>query len=139
MTRLEELSAATLAEVLAVNVTGTILCAREGVRRMSTRHGGSGGAIVNVSSLAARIGGAGEWLHYAASNGAVESFTIGLSREVAGEGIRVNAVAPGMIETDIHALAGVPERPAQLGGTVPIGRTGTAEEVAEGIIWLLSP
>lgn len=139
LSRLEELSATTLADVLAVNLTGTILCAREAVRRMSTRRGGAGGAIVNLSSLAARIGGGGEWVHYAATKGAVESFTVGLAREVAGEGIRVNAVAPGLIETDIHALAGVPDRPEKLGPTVPIGRCGSADEVAEAICWLLSP
>lgn len=104
--RADSIEAKNLAHVLAVNVFGTILCAREAVRRLSTRHGGKGGAIVNVSSLAARTGGAGEWVHYAASKGAIDSFTIGLAREVAGEGIRVNAVAPGLVETDLHAENG---------------------------------
>jgi NAD(P)-dependent dehydrogenase (short-subunit alcohol dehydrogenase family) len=139
LARLEALSAETLARVLAVNVAGTMLCAREAVRRMSTRRGGSGGAIVNVSSLAARLGGAGEWIHYAASKGAVETFTIGLAREVAAEGVRVNAVAPGLIETELHAAAGAPDRLRRLSSGVPMQRAGTPEEVAEGILWLLSP
>lgn len=137
--RVEEVNAEVLKQVLAVNVVGTILCAREAVRRMSLRHGGAGGAIVNISSLAARIGGAGEWVHYAASKGAVESFTIGLAREVAHEGIRVNAVAPGLIETDLHAASGAPDRLERLGPSVPMQRAGTANEVAEGVLWLLSP
>lgn len=136
--RVEALTADALARVLAVNVAGTILCAREAVRRMSTRHGGTGGAIVNVSSGAARLGGAGEWVHYAASKGAVNSFTIGLAREVAAEGIRVNAVAPGLIETDLHAASGEPGRPERLRPSVPMQRSGTANEVAEGVLWLLS-
>lgn len=138
--RVEELSAETLARVLAVNVTGTVLCAREAVRRLSTRRpGGMGGSIVNLSSLAARLGGAGEWVHYALSKGAVETFTRGLAREVAAEGVRVNAVAPGLIETGLHAAAGAPDRLARLAPGVPMGRPGTAEEVAEAILWLLSP
>jgi len=137
--RLEDLTEGELARLLAVNVAGTILCAREAVRRMSQRRGGPGGVIVNVSSAAARLGGAGEWVHYAATKGAVETFTIGLAREVGGEGIRVNAVRPGLIETDIHAAAGDPDRPARLAPTVPMRRAGTAEEVAEAIVWLLSP
>ena len=137
--RVEALSAKALHDVLALNVAGTILCAREAVRRMSRRNGGSGGAIVNISSLASRLGSPGEYVHYAASKGAVESFTIGLAREVAGEGIRVNAVAPGLIETEIHASAGDPGRLDRLSGSVPIGRAGTAEEVAEAVLWLLSP
>jgi len=137
--RVENVTVETVARVLAVNVTGTILCAREAVRRMSTRHGGRGGAIVTVSSIAAQLGGAGEWVHYAASKGAVETFTLGLAREVAGEGIRVNGVSPGLIETELHAAAGEPERPRRLAATIPMGRPGTAEEVAEGILWLLSP
>jgi NAD(P)-dependent dehydrogenase (short-subunit alcohol dehydrogenase family) len=136
--RVEDVAAATIAHVLAVNVTGTILCAREAVRRMSTKRGGKGGAIVNVSSLAARLGGANEWVHYAASKGAVETFTRGLAREVAAEGIRVNAVAPGLIETELHAAAGDPDRLDRLKGGVPMQRPGTADEVAEGILWLLS-
>ncbi|GHO57364.1 SDR family oxidoreductase [Ktedonobacter robiniae] len=138
LARVEEISTEVLTRVLAVNVVGTILCAREAVRRMSLRHGGTGGAIVNISSLAARRGGAGEWVHYAASKGAIDSFTIGLAREVANEGIRVNAVAPGLIETDIHATSGAPDRPERLAPTVPMQRAGTANEIAEGVLWLLS-
>ncbi|HTP49171.1 MAG TPA: SDR family oxidoreductase [Anaeromyxobacteraceae bacterium] len=136
--RVAELSRETLERVLEVNVTGTILCAREAVRRMSTRRGGAGGAIVNVSSLAARRGGAGEWVHYAASKGAVEAFTLGLAREVAAEGIRVNAVAPGIIDTELHAAAGAPDRATRQAGTIPMQRPGAALEVAEGVLWLLS-
>jgi len=106
---------------------------------MSTRHGGSGGAIVNISSLVARTGGATEWVHYAASKGAINSFTIGLAREVAAEGIRVNAVAPGLIETDLHASNGEPGRPARMAPSIPMQRAGTADEVAAGVLWLLSP
>ena len=106
---------------------------------MSTRHGGQGGAIVNVSSLAARTGSPGEWVHYAASKGAIDSFTIGLAREVATEGIRVNAVAPGLVETGIHAANGEPSRLDRLKPTIPMGRPGRPEEVAEAVIWLLSP
>lgn len=137
--RLDALTGTDLSRVLGINVVGTILCAREAVRRMSRRHGGQGGVIVNLSSAAARLGGAGEWVHYAASKGAVESFTTGLAREVATEGIRVNAVRPGLIETGIHAAAGDPDRPARLAATVPMARAGTAAEVAEAILWLLSP
>ena len=136
--RVDSVSAQTLAQVMAVNVTGAILCAREAVRRMSTRHGGTGGAIVNISSRAAQIGSAGEWVHYAASKGAIDSFTIGLAREVATEGIRVNAVAPGHIETGLHAANGAPDRLDRLAATIPMQRPGTALEVAEGLLWLLS-
>jgi NAD(P)-dependent dehydrogenase (short-subunit alcohol dehydrogenase family) len=136
--RVESISAKTLAQVMAVNVTGAILCAREAVRRMSTRHGGTGGAIVNISSRAAQTGSAGEWVHYAASKGAIDSFTIGLAREVATEGIRVNAVAPGLIETGLHAANGAPDRLNRLAATIPMQRPGTALEVAEGVLWLLS-
>lgn len=136
--RVENIAAAALERVWAVNVTGTILCAREAVRRMSTKRGGSGGAIVNISSLAARTGSAGEWVHYAASKGAVDSFTIGLAREVAAEGIRVNAVAPGLVETGLHAANGEPERLERMKPSIPMGRAGTAEEVAEAVVWLLS-
>ena len=139
LARVEEVSATAIAEVMAVNVTGAILCAREAVRRMSTRRGGTGGAIVNISSRAARIGSAGEWVHYAASKGAIDSFTIGLAREVAAEGIRVNAVAPGLIETDLHAASGAPDRLERLAGTIPMRRPGTPGEVAEAVVWLLSP
>jgi len=137
--RVESISEKTLARVMAVNVTGAFLCAREAVRRMSTRHGGTGGAIVNISSRAARIGSAGEWVHYAASKGAIESFTIGLAREVAMEGIRVNAVAPGLIETGLHAANGAPDRLDRLAATIPVQRPGTPLEVAEAVLWLLSP
>lgn len=137
--RVEEVSSAAIANVFAVNVSGTILCSREAVRRMSTRRGGSGGAIVNISSLAARTGAAGEWVHYAASKGAIDSFTIGLAREVATEGIRVSAVAPGLVETGLHAANGEPGRLQRLMGTIPMGRAGMPHEVAEGVLWLLSP
>jgi NAD(P)-dependent dehydrogenase (short-subunit alcohol dehydrogenase family) len=136
--RVDSVSAKALTEVMAVNVCGTILCAREAVRRMSTRHGGTGGAIVNISSRAAHTGSPGEWVHYAASKGAIDSFTIGLAREVATEGIRVNAVAPGLIETGLHAANGAPDRLQRMMGSIPMGRAGTAAEVAEGVLWLLS-
>jgi NAD(P)-dependent dehydrogenase (short-subunit alcohol dehydrogenase family) len=125
--------------MLDVNVVGTILCCREAVRRMSTARGGSGGVIVNLSSLVARTGGATEWVHYAASKGAVNSFTIGLAREVANEGIRVNAVAPGLIESDLHADNGDAGRPARMAPSIPMQRSGEPEEIAEGVVWLLSP
>jgi NAD(P)-dependent dehydrogenase (short-subunit alcohol dehydrogenase family) len=137
--RVESVTASTLAQVMAVNVTGAFLCAREAVRRMSTRHGGTGGAIVNISSRAAKIGSAGEWVHYAASKGAIDSFTIGLAREVATEGIRVNAVAPGLIETTLHAANNAPDRLNRLTPGIPMQRPGTAPEVAEAVLWLLSP
>jgi NAD(P)-dependent dehydrogenase (short-subunit alcohol dehydrogenase family) len=136
--RVEALDAASLTKVLTTNVAGTILCAREAVKRMSIRHGGRGGAIVNISSLAARTGGAGEWVHYAASKGAIDTFTIGLAREVGAEGIRVNAVAPGLIATDLHAANGAPDRLDRLSPTIPMGRPGSPAEVAEGVLWLLS-
>jgi NAD(P)-dependent dehydrogenase (short-subunit alcohol dehydrogenase family) len=136
--RVEAVDAAAISRVLAVNVTGLILCSREAVRRMSTWRGGHGGSIVNISSLVARTGGTAEWVHYAASKGAVNSFTIGLAREVAEEGIRVNAVAPGLIETDLHADNGAPDRLDRLMPTIPMKRAGTAEEVAAGVAWLLS-
>jgi NAD(P)-dependent dehydrogenase (short-subunit alcohol dehydrogenase family) len=137
--RVESVTARALAQVMAVNVTGAFLCAREAVRRMSTRRGGTGGAIVNISSRAAEIGSAGEWVHYAASKGAIDSFTIGLAREVATEGIRVNAVAPGLIETGLHAANGEPDRLDRLMPSIPMQRPGTALEVAEAVLWLLSP
>jgi NAD(P)-dependent dehydrogenase (short-subunit alcohol dehydrogenase family) len=137
--RVEEVSAEAVQRVFAVNVTGAILCAREAVRRMSTGRGGSGGAIVNISSRAAQTGSPGEWVHYAASKGAIDSFTIGLAREVATEGIRVNAVAPGLVDTEIHARNGDPARLQRLMGTIPMGRAGQPEEIAESIVWLLSP
>jgi NAD(P)-dependent dehydrogenase (short-subunit alcohol dehydrogenase family) len=136
--RVENVSAKTLAQVMAVNISGAILCAREAVRRMSTRNGGSGGAIVNISSRAAHTGSAGEWVHYAASKGAIDSFTVGLAREVATEGIRVNAVAPGLIETGLHAANGAPDRLDRLAASIPMHRPGTVSEVAEAVLWLLS-
>jgi NAD(P)-dependent dehydrogenase (short-subunit alcohol dehydrogenase family) len=136
--RVEAIDARAVERMLAVNVLGTMLCSREAVRRMSLRRGGKGGAIVNISSLAARTGGAGEWVHYAASKGAIDSFTIGLAREVAEEGIRVNAVAPGLIETELHAANGEPGRLERLAPGIPMKRPGTAMEVAEGVVWLLS-
>jgi NAD(P)-dependent dehydrogenase (short-subunit alcohol dehydrogenase family) len=137
--RVEDVSAKAVDNVFAVNVRGTILCSREAVRRMSTKRGGSGGAIVNISSRAAHTGAAGEWVHYAASKGAIDSFTIGLAREVATEGIRVNALAPGLVDTGLHAANGEPGRLQRLMGTVPMGRPGTPREIAEGVVWLLSP
>jgi NAD(P)-dependent dehydrogenase (short-subunit alcohol dehydrogenase family) len=137
--RVDSVSATTLTQVMAVNVTGAMLCAREAVRRMSTRHGGTGGVIVNISSRAAKTGSAGEWVHYAASKGAIDSFTIGLAREVATEGIRVNAVAPGLIDTGLHAANGAPDRLERQAATIPMHRSGTPLEVAEGVLWLLSP
>jgi NAD(P)-dependent dehydrogenase (short-subunit alcohol dehydrogenase family) len=137
--RTDNVTVATIERVLAVNVTGTLICSREAIKRMSTRHGGSGGAIVNLSSMAAKLGGTGEWVHYAASKGAIDTYTIGLAREVAEEGIRVNAVRPGLIESDIHADAGDPDRPKRMAANVPMRRSGSGEEVAEGIVWLLSP
>ena len=136
--RVDQKSAARLDRMLRVNVIGSFVCAREAVRRMSTRHGGSGGAIVNLSSAAARLGSPGQYVDYAASKGAIDSFTIGLAKEVADEGIRVNAVRPGLIDTEIHASGGMPDRAAQLAPTVPMKRTGSAQEVANGIVWLLS-
>ena len=136
--RVENMTAEEVSRVLAVNVVGCFTAAREAVKRMSTRHGGRGGAIVNVSSAAARLGSPGEFVHYAASKGAIDTFTIGLAREVADEGIRVNAVRPGMIDTEIHASSGTPERVAKIIPTVPMKRIGTPEEVAQTILWLLS-
>jgi NAD(P)-dependent dehydrogenase (short-subunit alcohol dehydrogenase family) len=136
--RVDAVSSEMLARVMAVNVSGAILCAREAVRRMSTQRGGSGGAIVNISSRAAHTGAPGEWVHYAASKGAIDSFTIGLAREVAAEGIRVNAVAPGLIETGLHAANGEPDRLLRLAATMPMERPGTPLEVAEAVLWLLS-
>jgi NAD(P)-dependent dehydrogenase (short-subunit alcohol dehydrogenase family) len=136
--RIEAVTSAILDQVMAVNVRAPFLTIREAARRMRTDRGGSGGSIVNVSSRAAEIGGAGEWVHYAASKGALDSLTIGAARELAGQGIRVNAVSPGLIETDLHARAGLPDRLTRLVGGVPMGRTGSAEEVAEAVLWLAS-
>jgi len=136
--QIADVTADGVSRVLAVNVLGSILCAREAVRRMSTAKGGKGGAIVNISSVAARLGAPNEYVDYAASKGAIDSFTVGLSREVAAEGIRVNAVRPGLIDTEIHASGGDPERPDRLRASIPMQRVGTAKEVAEAIVWLLS-
>jgi NAD(P)-dependent dehydrogenase (short-subunit alcohol dehydrogenase family) len=136
--RLDKMDAARLARVFAVNVTGAFLCAREAVRRMSTRQGGRGGSIVNVSSLAARLGSPCEYVDYAATKGALDTMTVGLAREVAEEGIRVNAVRPGIIRTDIHASGGEPGRVDRVKGSIPMKRGGEPEEVASAILWLLS-
>lgn len=136
--RVSEIGQQRLTRIMAVNVVGAFLCAREALRRMSTAHGGSGGAIVNVSSAASRLGSPGEYVDYAASKGAIDTFTIGLAHEVAAEGVRVNAVRPGFIETDIHRRGGDPERLARLAPTLPLGRAGKPEEVAEAVLWLLS-
>jgi NAD(P)-dependent dehydrogenase (short-subunit alcohol dehydrogenase family) len=135
--RLDEMGADRMRRLLEVNVLGVMLTAREAVRRMSTRHGGSGGAIVTVSSAASRLGSPGEYVDYAASKGAVDTFTLGLAREVAPERIRVNAVRPGVVDTEIHASGGQPDRAARLAPTIPLRRTGRAEEVAAAIVWLL--
>jgi len=136
--RVEDMSASRINQVLATNVTGTFLCCREAVRRMSTAHGGQGGSIVNVSSAAARIGAAAEYVDYAASKGAIDTLTRGLSIEVAAEGIRVNGVRPGFIYTEMHAAGGEPNRVDRIAGSLPMKRGGTPEEVAHAIAWLLS-
>lgn len=136
--RVESYSLERVQRMMAVNVVGVILGAREAVRRMSTKQGGKGGTIVLMGSIAARLGSPGEFADYAASKGAVDSFAVGLAREVGGEGIRVNAVRPGLIDTDIHLAAGVPDRAARLGATVPLGRAGRAEEIADAVAWLMS-
>ncbi len=138
LTRLEDMDAADIARVLAINVAGTMLCCKHAVRGMSPKRGGSGGAIVNISSRAAHTGAPGDFIHYAASKGAVDSFTIGLAREVAAEGIRVNAVAPGLIETGIHAAAGDASRPGRIAPSIPMQRVGKPSEVAPAVLWLLS-
>jgi NAD(P)-dependent dehydrogenase (short-subunit alcohol dehydrogenase family) len=137
--RVESMRADAVNALLAANVTGVIVCAREAIRRMSTRHGGPGGAIVNISSLSARVGAPNLWVDYAASKGAVDSFTIGLAQELAGDGIRVNAVRPGLIDTDIHAATGMPDRVQKAERMIPMKRAGRAAEVAECIVWLASP
>ena len=136
--RVDEMSAERIRRVLAVNVTGSILCAREAVKRMSTRHGGKGGVIINVSSIAAKLGGANTYIDYAASKGAIDTFTIGLGLEVAGEGIRVAGIRPGLVDTEIHGSGGEPDRAHRLAHTVPIKRVGQAEEIANAIVWLMS-
>lgn len=135
--RLQDMSVARWKRMFDINVIGSLICAREAVRRMSTKNGGSGGSIVNLSSAAARLGAPGQYVDYAATKGAIDAFTIGLAKEVAAEGIRVNAVRPGLIETDIHASGGLPNRVKELQHQVPMQRGGTAEEVAEAIVWLL--
>jgi len=137
-TRLDDMEAARFERVFATNITGAFLCAREAVRRMSTRHGGKGGAIVNVSSMASRLGSPGEYVDYAASKGAIDALTIGLAKEVAAEGIRVNAVRPGVIYTEIHASGGEPGRVDRVKSAVPMQRGGQPEEVARAILWLAS-
>jgi NAD(P)-dependent dehydrogenase (short-subunit alcohol dehydrogenase family) len=136
--RVADMTAARIARMFAINVTGSFLCAREAVKRMSSRLGGPGGAIVNVSSIAARLGGSGEYVDYAASKGAIDTFTVGLAKEVGPEGIRVNAVRPGIIRTDIHLASGDPARVDRIGATSPLQRPGEAVEVARAILWLLS-
>jgi NAD(P)-dependent dehydrogenase (short-subunit alcohol dehydrogenase family) len=135
--RVDEMSVARWKRMFDINVIGSLICAREAVRRMSTRHGGEGGSIVNVSSAAARLGAPGQYVDYAAAKGAIDAFTIGLAKEVGSEGIRVNAVRPGLIETEIHASGGLPNRVKDLQHQVPMQRGGTAEEVAQTIVWLL--
>ena len=135
--RVDGMSVARLKRMFDINVIGSMVCAREAVKRMSTRYGGAGGAIVNVSSAAARLGGPGQYVDYAAAKGAIDTFTIGLAKEVAAEGIRVNAVRPGIIETEIHASGGLPNRARDLAPLVPMQRAGSADEVARSIVWLM--
>jgi len=137
-TRVEAMTAARITRMFAVNVTSAFLCAREAVKRMSTRHGGKGGAIVNLSSTAARLGAPGEYVDYAAAKGAIDTFTVGLAKEVGAEGIRVNGVRPGVIRTGIHEASGDPARVDRIGAATPMGRAGEPEEVARAILWLLS-
>ena len=136
--RVDEMSAARITRMFAINVTGSFLCAREALKRMSTRHGGKGGAIVNISSVAARIGAPGMYVDYAAAKAAIDTFTLGLSKEVGGEGVRVNAVRPGVVRTEIHASGGDPGRAERIGAAAPLGRAGEADEIARAILWLAS-
>jgi NAD(P)-dependent dehydrogenase (short-subunit alcohol dehydrogenase family) len=136
--RVDQMTSERIERMFRINVAGSILCAREAVKRMSTRHGGKGGVIVNLSSAAARLGAPGQYVDYAASKAAIDTFTVGLAREVAEEGIRVNAVRPGIIDTEIHASGGEPDRVAQMRDAVPMKREGSPDEVAEAIVWLLS-
>lgn len=136
--RLDEMDLDRLTRMMRINVIGTLICAREAVRRMSTRHGGRGGSIVNLSSVAAKLGAPGEYVDYATSKGAIDTFTLGLARELAEEGVRVNAVRPGIIDTEIHASGGQPDRVAAMRQFVPMKREGTADEVARAVMWLLS-
>ena len=137
--RVDAMSMARFKRMFEINVYGSFVCAREAVRRMSTRHGGTGGTIVNLSSVAARLVAPGQYVDYAAAKGAIDSFTVGLAKEVAAEGIRVNAVRPGIIDTDIHASGGLPDRAREMAPQVPMQRPGSAEEVARSILWLMSP
>ena len=136
--RVDEMDAERINRILSVNVTGSFLCAIAAIKRLSTRHGGKGGAIVNLTSAASKLGSPGVYVDYAAAKGAIDTFTVGLALEVAAEGIRVNSVRPGIIETDIHASGGDPERAARMAPSLPMARTGSAEEVAQAILWLLS-
>ena len=136
--QLADLELDRLRPVIDTNIVGALLCAREAVRRMSKSRGGNGGAIVNLSSRASKIGGGGEWIHYAMTKGAIDTLTLGLAREVASEGIRVNAVAPGLIDTELHAAAGAPDRTTKYASHIPICRAGSPDEVAAGVLWLLS-
>lgn len=136
--RVQDMTVARWKRMFDINVIGSLICAREAVRRMSTLHGGNGGSIVNMSSAASRLGSPGQYVDYAAAKGAIDAFTIGLAKEVAAEGIRVNAVRPGLIETEIHASGGLPNRVKELQHQVPAGRGGSAQEVAQGVVWLLS-
>lgn len=136
--RVDEMSAARLMRMMNINVVGSILCAREAVKRMSSKHGGQGGVIVNVSSVAATLGSPGQYVDYAASKGAIDTFTVGLAREVSAEGIRVNAIRPGLIDTEIHASGGEPGRAQKLAHMIPMKRVGTAEEIANAVVWLMS-
>ena len=136
--RVDQMSLQRLMRMFAINLTGSFLCAREAVKRMSTKHGGAGGVIVNLSSAAAKLGSPGQYVDYAAAKAGIDTFTLGLAREVATEGIRVNAVRPGIIDTDIHASGGLPDRAKQTAPMVPMQRAGSAEEVAQAIVWLLS-
>jgi NAD(P)-dependent dehydrogenase (short-subunit alcohol dehydrogenase family) len=136
--RVEDMSAERIQRIMTINVTGGILCAREAVKRMSTRHGGSGGVIINLSSAAAKLGSPNTYVDYAASKGAIDTFTLGLALEVANEGIRVAAIRPGVIDTDIHASGGEPDRAHRVSKLVPMQRAGTAEEIANAIVWLMS-
>ncbi|OCJ03067.1 NAD(P)-dependent oxidoreductase [Rhizobium sp. AC44/96] len=136
--RVDEMSVERIERMMRINITGSILCAAEAVRRMSTRHGGKGGAIVNISSMAAIIGSPSQYVDYAASKAAIDTFTIGLAREVATEGVRVNAIRPGVIDTEIHASGGLPDRARQMAPSIPMQRAGTAEEIADAVLYLLS-
>jgi NAD(P)-dependent dehydrogenase (short-subunit alcohol dehydrogenase family) len=136
--RVDEMTVARLERMWTTNITSSFVCAREAVKRMSTKHGGAGGSIVNLSSAAARIGSPGQYVDYAASKAAIDTFTMGLAKEVALEGIRVNAVRPGIIDTEIHASGGLPDRVAHVAPLVPMHRAGTAQEVAQAVVWLLS-